>query len=81
MKKTRHAEVLARFTAPTPSVQELMAAGKSLREKVPNKRDAEFRLQPERPDPVFIIKEQAKTRLSCGESGGMSFAPACCARQ
>jgi uncharacterized protein (DUF2252 family) len=55
--------MLARFTAPVPSVQERMAAGKALREKVPRNRHAEFSLHPKRPDPVFILEEQAKTRL------------------
>jgi uncharacterized protein (DUF2252 family) len=63
MKKTRHAEMLARFTAPMPSVQERKAAGKALREKVPHDRHAEFRLHPKRPDPVSILLQQAKTRL------------------
>jgi uncharacterized protein (DUF2252 family) len=63
MKKTPLAETLARFTVPTPSVQERKAAGKALREKVPHERHAEFHLHPNRRDPVSIIKEQAKTRL------------------
>ena len=63
MKKSRHAEMLARFTTPTPSVLERMAAGKALRPKVPHDAHAEFRLQPKRPDPVSILLEQAKTRL------------------
>ena len=63
MRKSRHAEMLARFTVPVPSVLERMAAGKALREKVPHNRHAEFSLQPKRPDPVSILLEQAKTRL------------------
>ena len=63
MKPTRQAEMLARFTAPMPSVRERMAAGKALRTKVPHDQQAEFRPPPDRPDPVSIIEEQAKTRL------------------
>jgi uncharacterized protein (DUF2252 family) len=63
MKKNRHAEMLARFTVPMPSVRERMAAGKALREKVPHDRHAEFRVHSKRPDPVSILLEQAKTRV------------------
>jgi hypothetical protein len=41
MKKTPDAKLLARFTAPMPSVEERKAKGKTLREKVPHKRHAE----------------------------------------
>jgi uncharacterized protein (DUF2252 family) len=59
----RHAEVLAHFTSPMPSVEERMAAGKALRVKVPHDRHAEYRPAPKRKDPVAILEEQAKTRL------------------
>jgi hypothetical protein len=52
MKKTRHAEMLVRFTVPTPLVQERMAAHEALRGKVPHDRHAEFSLDPKRPDPA-----------------------------
>ena len=56
--------LLDNFTVPRPSVGERMAAGKALRDKLPREKHAEFRLHPKRQDPVSIIEEQAKTRLS-----------------
>jgi uncharacterized protein (DUF2252 family) len=58
-----YAALLARFKAPKPSVEERMAAGKALREKVPHERHAEYRPAPKREDPVAILEQQAKTRL------------------
>jgi uncharacterized protein (DUF2252 family) len=63
MKKAPDAELLARFTAPRPTVVERMATGKALREKVPHALHAEYRPAPQRKDPVAILEEQAKTRL------------------
>jgi uncharacterized protein (DUF2252 family) len=63
MKKTPDAELLARFTAPMPSVEARQALGKSLREKVPHVQHAEYRPAARRKDPVAILEEQAKTRL------------------
>ena len=40
-----------------------MAAGKALRDKFPRNRLAEFKPATDRPDPVSILEEQAKTRL------------------
>jgi uncharacterized protein (DUF2252 family) len=59
----QYSELLARFKAPKPSVQERMATGKALREKVPHARHAEYRPAPKREDPIAILEEQAKTRL------------------
>jgi uncharacterized protein (DUF2252 family) len=58
------APLLDKFTVPRPSVGERMAAGKALRDKLPREKHGEFRLHPKRQDPVSIIEEQAKTRLS-----------------
>jgi uncharacterized protein (DUF2252 family) len=55
--------LLKRFTAPMPSIEERMAAGKALREKVPHAAHAEYRPAPGRKDPVAILEAQAKTRL------------------
>jgi uncharacterized protein (DUF2252 family) len=55
--------LLDKFIVPRPSVGERMAAGKALRNKLPREKHGEFRLHPQRPDPVSIIEEQAKTRL------------------
>ena len=52
-----------KFIVPRPSVGERMAAGKALRDKLPREKHGEFRLHPNRQDPVSIIEEQAKTRL------------------
>ena len=57
------AELLARFTAPMPSVEERKAAGKALRAKVPHEQHADYRPAPKRADPIAILEEQAKTRL------------------
>ena len=57
------AELLARFRAPRPPVEERMAAGKALRAKVPHEAHAAFQPARDRPDPVAILLEQAKTRL------------------
>jgi uncharacterized protein (DUF2252 family) len=58
-----HAAILARFTSPTLTVEERMAAGKALREKVRHERHAEYSPAPKRADPVTVLEEQAKTRL------------------
>jgi uncharacterized protein (DUF2252 family) len=55
--------LLDKFIVPRPSVGERMAAGKALRDKLPREKQREFRLHPNRQDPVSIIEEQAKTRL------------------
>ena len=59
-----YAEVLARFTAPAPSVEERMAAGKALRGKVPHESHADYHPAPGRQDPVALLEAQAKTRLA-----------------
>jgi uncharacterized protein (DUF2252 family) len=59
----RGVERLIDFSAPGPSVEERMAAGKSLRDAVPLDAHAEYRPAPEREDPVAILEQQAKTRL------------------
>jgi uncharacterized protein (DUF2252 family) len=46
-----------------PSVEERMAAGKALREKVPHEQHAEYKSGFEREDPVAILEKQARTRL------------------
>ena len=52
MKPAPDAELLARFTAPLPSMAERMAQGKALREQVPYERHAEYRPTERRQDPV-----------------------------
>jgi hypothetical protein len=63
MKRTPDAELLARFTAPMPSLEERTAAGKAMRVKVPHERHVEYRPPSSRADPVAIFEVQAKTRL------------------
>ena len=58
-----YAEVLARFTAPMPSVEERIAAGKALRGKVPHESHADYQPAPGRQDPVALLEAQARTRL------------------
>ena len=61
---TRRLERLIDFSAPGPSLDERMAAGKALRDEVPHELHAEYRPASERHDPVAILEEQAKTRLA-----------------
>ncbi len=55
--------LLRQFLAARPSVKERMAAGKSLREKVPRRAHAAYSPSPTRNDPISILEDQAKTRL------------------
>jgi uncharacterized protein (DUF2252 family) len=50
-------------TAPHPSEAECRAAGKEARAKVPRDSHAAFVPGPDRPDPVSLLQEQAKTRV------------------
>lgn len=60
----RRADALATaFTAPRPTVEERMAAGKALRERVPRASHAGFERRPT-VDPLAILAEQARTRLA-----------------
>ena len=59
----RRAELLTRFTAETPSVEERIAQGKALRAKVPHERQGEYVPASGRKDPVAILEAQGKTRL------------------
>src|SRR5271170_5004705 len=47
-----------------PSVKERMAAGKALRERVPRTSHAKWAPAPDRPDPVTLLKESDRGRLS-----------------
>jgi uncharacterized protein (DUF2252 family) len=49
---------------PTPTVEERMASGKALRERVPRNSQAKWSRQPDRPDPVALLKESDRGRLS-----------------
>src|SRR5258708_7796892 len=51
------------FMAKRPSVEERVAAGKALREKVPRSSHAEFQRGSERPDPVVILEKQNEGRV------------------
>jgi len=51
------------FRAKRPSVEERVAAGKALREKVPRSSHAEFERGSERPDPVAILEKQNEVRV------------------
>ena len=61
-KGKHYAELLARFKAPVPSVEERKAAGKALRAKLPHELHADYRPASKRDDPIAILEEQAKTR-------------------
>lgn len=46
-----------------PTVEQRMAAGKSLRERVPRKAHAECKLPPNRPDPIELLKNADRGKL------------------
>jgi uncharacterized protein (DUF2252 family) len=55
---------LRSFSAPRRSIEERLAAGKALRERVPRASHAECRLPAGRDDPIDILLAQAKTRVA-----------------
>ena len=55
---------LRSFSAPRRSIEERLAAGKALRERVPRASHAECRLPAGRGDPIAILLAQAKTRVA-----------------
>lgn len=59
----RAGKIVHKFTAPRPSVDERMAAGRSLRGKIPRTSLAEYRPVATRRDPADILESQARTRL------------------
>lgn len=60
---TTQADELTRaFTAKRPGVEERMAAGKALRERIPRTSHADFE-RPPGVDPVAILRQQAVTRI------------------
>ena len=63
VKKSADPKLLARYTAPMPSVGERKAAGKALRDHVPHAQHAIYQAAPNRADPVTLLREQSKTRL------------------
>ena len=56
-------ELLHHFKSKRQSVEERLAIGKSLRKKFPRVDQAQYKVSPDRVDPVSILEEQAKTRL------------------
>src|SRR5690349_17513315 len=46
------------------TVEERRAAGRALRERVPRGSHAFWAEAPDRPDPIALLEEQAKTRLA-----------------
>ena len=55
--------LLASFTEKRPSVQERLASGKALREKVPRADHGRFDKNPDRADPVAILEQQNVSRV------------------
>lgn len=51
------------FEAPRPSLEERLAAGKSLREAVPRASHAQYEKHGDRPDPVTILEQQNAARV------------------
>ncbi len=62
-KSTSPEDILKHFSSPQLTYEERLALGKSSREKTPRGKHAEFKPLKDRPDPIGILKEQAKTRL------------------
>ena len=56
-------KLAAQFTAPRPSVEDRLEAGKRLRTAVPRASLAEYKPPANRKDPVAILEAQNKTRL------------------
>ena len=56
-------ELLEHFQTKRKSVEERMEAGRALREKLPRKRQGDYKPSQKRTDPISILEEQAKTRL------------------
>src|SRR5277367_5620054 len=55
--------VLESFTAKRASIEEDLAAGRALREKVPRADHARYRPSPHREDPLAILERQHETRV------------------
>ena len=51
------------FEARRPSVEQRLAAGKALREKVPRAAHARYDQHADRPDPIAILEQQSATRV------------------
>ncbi|HEY5748011.1 MAG TPA: DUF2252 domain-containing protein [Chryseolinea sp.] len=51
------------FQSANPSVEDRMAAGKALREKIPRTQQGEYQPAPDRADPVSVLEAQGETRL------------------
>src|SRR5215471_11655992 len=56
-------ELLERFLLPRASVDDRLAEGKHLRNRVPREAHAAYKPSPQRRNPVDILLEQAKSRL------------------
>jgi uncharacterized protein (DUF2252 family) len=56
-------ELVESIQAKQRSVEERMDAGKALRKKFPRIRQGKYRASSKRADPVFVLEEQAKSRL------------------
>jgi uncharacterized protein (DUF2252 family) len=61
--KIMEANLLSNLNVKQSSIEERLAAGKSLREKFPREMHCEYKPSEKRVDPVTILEEQAKTRL------------------
>src|SRR5262245_28537724 len=56
-------ELLKHFQSKHQSVEERLALGKALRKQFPRVDQGEYKVSPNRVDPVSILEEQGKTRL------------------
>src|SRR6187399_3028665 len=57
-------QLLNHFTSKPTTIEERFQQGKELRKKFPRIAQGEYKLASDRADPVSILEDQAKTRLS-----------------
>lgn len=57
-------QTISYFKSKAKTIEERFAEGKALRDKFPRKDQGEYKPDPKRADPVSILEEQAKTRLT-----------------
>jgi uncharacterized protein (DUF2252 family) len=57
-------QTISYFKSKAKTIEERFAEGKALRDKFPRKDQGEYKPDPKRADPVSILEEQAKNRLT-----------------
>lgn len=57
-------QTISYFKSKAKTIEERFAEGKALRDKFPRKKQGEYKPDPYRADPITILEEQGKTRLT-----------------